>query len=663
MVGAKSNTAMRSTILRADATAFTLLGLVLFAAFSWQLPLIGFAERWLHDYRVAAFAPVIEPHPVIRIVEFTPETLAKTRQRSPLSRQLLADAITKLSAAKPLAMGIDILIDQPESPQADAALHKALLDSGVPVVLAMATQSSSSGYVLDWQEAFMRDWFSALDASLVRPGSVVLKVEGDGVIRRAPALHSEGFPAFAGEVARAAMIAETEPEPDRIINFRRSASDSWPFVSVPIEVVAGMEPTIAQRLFEGKVVLIGARLPGADQHRTPLSALQGETMPGLGVHAQLLAQLIDSAAPVEVGGLARSLIGVVVVAAGYLLGLVSASLRLRIVLGLCSVTSVWLIAVAMQYWTTTAGTMLPLAGATVAWLIAFLFGSLRSNASLTQARGFIRDALAKYVPPAVAEELERNPEKLSIHGERVNLAILFTDIAGFTSFSESLPPETVSIHLNEYLDGMTQIVHRHGGTLDKYIGDAIVAFWGAPIETEDGARRSIQCACELGAYATEFSAGRQADGLPFGITRIGVHFGPAIVGNFGGQERFQYTAIGDTVNTAARLESANKYFDTSILISDDVRNEARYSSCRQLGGLILKGRTNPIMVHEPMPQWSEELLAAYRTCYDMFQQDPDQAIAGLQKLLDEGYDDHVLHSFVQRLKENEGSPIIRLHAK
>jgi adenylate cyclase len=637
-----------------------LLLLVAMAAESWRLPVLGFAERWLHDLRVAAFAPVIEPHPAILIVAFDEDTLSQTLRRSPLDRALLARALTVLEGADPRAIGVDILLDQPTTPEDDAALLASLAGIQVPVVLAHATVAGTEGWIRDWQETYLQDLFARLADTQVRPGSVVLQTDADGSVRRLPAPVPDGPAPFSGLLA--GFASEAPYVPGQAIAFRRAAGDDWPFVTLPVHVIADSDSNTLRSVAQDRIVLVGALLADTDRHRTPLNARSGASMAGLGVHAQIIAQLIDGLSPWRPSAAQRWILACLVVAAGVLLGAVDLAPVLRLVLALLSLGLLWGGAIALQFNHVTAGGMIPLAGATAGWIAAFLLANMGSRAVVTEERRFVREALAKYVPPSVARELERHPEQLAIGGERRQVAVLFTDIAGFTSLSERLDPEEVSKYLNAYLDGMTDIVHRHAGTLDKYIGDAVVALWGAPLAVQDPAGRAIACAIELDAFASAFAEARQRDGVAFGGTRIGVHYGEAVVGNFGGRDRYQYTAIGDTINTAARLEGANKFTLTRILVSEAAVTAANRTDCRPLGGLVLKGRRKIIDVFEPVPQLPETARTAHWKAFAVLRTDLEEGLRQLRGLAAASERDVALAAFVRRVSE-AGSPVFELESK
>jgi class 3 adenylate cyclase len=185
---------------------------------------------------------------------------------------------------------------------------------------------------------------------------------------------------------------------------------------------------------------------------------------------------------------------------------------------------------------------------------------------------------------------------------RREVATIFTDITGFTSLVETATPEVLGSLLNEYVGGMTDVVFAHEGTVAKIIGDAIQILFNAPGDQPDYATRAIACAHDLDAWAEAFRDRWKAKGVNFGTTRIGVHGGPALVGNFGGSRFFDYTAYGDTINTAARLEAANKYLGTRICVSAAVAGGAKEFQGRPVGDLMLRGRSEPLRAYEPLSE-------------------------------------------------------------
>jgi class 3 adenylate cyclase len=197
------------------------------------------------------------------------------------------------------------------------------------------------------------------------------------------------------------------------------------------------------------------------------------------------------------------------------------------------------------------------------------------------------------------------------------VTFIFTDIAGFTTMSEKLTSEKLSEVLNAYLDGACEIILRHEGTIDKFIGDAIMSIFNAPIPQSEHAARAVRCALELDAYAEAFRIKANAEGVPIGVTRIGVHSGPAVVGNFGSHSRMDFTALGDTVNTAARTEGVNKYFGTRICCTEEVVAQCGQLPFRPVGDVVLKGKYTAVGLFNPINE-EEAQSEHYRRYMDIY---------------------------------------------
>src|SRR6266478_3844967 len=208
--------------------------------------------------------------------------------------------------------------------------------------------------------------------------------------------------------------------------------------------------------------------------------------------------------------------------------------------------------------------------------------------------------LSRYFSPNLAERLASDPDAVDLGGQRREITSLFTDMAGFTSLVETLEPDIIAPLLNDYLGSMTDIVFAHGGTVVKIIGDAMHVLFGAPAEQPDHASRAVACALELDAGSQSFCDRWRKKGVALGTTRLGLNAGPAIVGNFGGGRYFDYTAYGDTVNIAARLEAANKQLGTRICLGESVAARVPGFTGRPVGDLILRGRSETLRAFEPL---------------------------------------------------------------
>lgn len=209
-------------------------------------------------------------------------------------------------------------------------------------------------------------------------------------------------------------------------------------------------------------------------------------------------------------------------------------------------------------------------------------------------------SLSRYFSPELAKRLIASSDDEGMAVQWRDVATIFTDITGFTSLVETAAPEVLGAMLNEYVGGMTEVVFAHEGTVAKIIGDAIEVLFNAPSDQLDYATRAVACAHALDAWAEAFRLRWRGKGINFGATRIGVHAGAALVGNFGGSRFFDYTAYGDTINTAARLEAANKFLGTRILVSASIAADAADFQGRPVGDLILRGRSEPLRAFEPL---------------------------------------------------------------
>ena len=260
-------------------------------------------------------------------------------------------------------------------------------------------------------------------------------------------------------------------------------------------------------------------------------------------------------------------------------------------------------------------------------------------------------SLSRYFSPNLAERLATETDTIDLAGQRREVASLFTDLAGFTALVETLDPGVLSSLLNEYLAGMTEIVFAHEGTVAKIVGDALHILFGAPGEQPDHAGRAVACALELDTFAEAFRGRWRDRGVSLGVTRIGVHAGSAIVGNFGGNRFFDYTAYGDTINVAARLEAANKALGTRICVSAAVAEQAEGFHGRPVGDLVLRGRADPIRAFEPLCAGLEADSAtdAYIEAFALLEAGDPRAVAAFAAQLGRRADDRLASFHLKRL--------------
>ena len=620
------------------------------ARFSWEVPLASAGERALYDLRFYRTAErTLEQDPRIVMVTYNDETLQQLGKRSPLDRRMLARALTTIDAMNPRAIGIDILIDQAQ-PE-DGELIAAFRSLRAPTRLAFASNAANPDQIEYWQEEFLRGFLRRLQPGQTRPTSIRTETDlADDVIRRWPRQAPNLPPLLAN--------AMTDDHPEfrgyaRSIDFRLPATgeddEVTVFANLPIQTVVELGEALRPAI-EGRYVLIGGDIRDIDQYGTPMSQFTGRRMNGMEVHAHMLAQQLDGRMPALIPGWALWLAAGLVVAAGMLTGALEVR-GWRLVLAM--LVQVALIAfLPFQLQAMDVDTIdLPAVGWGVGWLLAFMGAGAAARAVGSEQRRFAQSALGKYLPPDVANEIMRDPERLALKGEKTRIYALFTDLEGFTKLSHAITPETLSRLLNTYLDLMSDIVLKHGGTLDKFVGDALVTFWGAPIARPDDADRAVRAGRAMYEAGEAFRRSAGADVPPIGCTRVGLHRGEAIVGNFGGEGRIQYTALGDAMNTAARLESANKALKTTMLVSDEAKRESSLDFFRPMGRIVLSGRATPVEVWEPVPGMDPALRAELDDLWRRFEAGEAGALVQLESIAAAHKEDAALQYFVYRVRE------------
>ncbi len=356
----------------------------------------------------------------------------------------------------------------------------------------------------------------------------------------------------------------------------------------------GKDPFVPLSHFKDSIVLVGMDAPGLlDLRPTPLSQI----FPGVEYNATVLDNIMHGDFMHRVGVLVNwgiAVVGIGFCSAVILLGLSSLAQGI-VVIGILLAYVLGSFAAAQAgYWIDLA---IPLLSTIFATLVAL---ALQYRAEGRERR-FLRSAFQQYVSGDVIEKLLARPDALTLGGERRELTMFFSDIAGFTSISEKLPPEQLGRLLNSFLSEMSAIILKHGGTLDKYVGDAIVAFWNAPLAVQDHAACAVRAALECQKRIAECGPLWERE---FGVRlamRIGLHTGEVSVGNFGSDSRFNYTILGDAANVASRLEGANKKFGSLILLSSVTARAIQGAGIkvRRVGLLRLVGKSQAIEVFEP----------------------------------------------------------------
>lgn len=630
---------------RLAGTAVFLVLALLLARYSWQVPLAGDAERALYDIRFAQAATGVAQDDRIVLITYDDQTLQALQKRSPLDRRVLAEALAILDPMRPSAIGIDILLDQPQAE--DPQLLATLKGMRTPTSLAYADPAGNADQIGFEQHRFLTAFLREARTDRVRPASIRMEPDAeDGVIRRWPVRKAGLPPQLANAMTRA------HPEfahHSGSLDFVLPADPDRPvFASFAIDTLPLLGDAIRDKI-EGRYVLIGGIIKDQDDYETPMSRRTGRWMKGVEVHAQMLAQQLDGRLRPPVPPIALSAVAVALVVAGGLSSLVEfRGWRLGLVLAV-QLALIAALPFALQQWgIDTYG--VPAFGWGLGWAFAFAAAGTAARGVGSEQRRFAQATLGKYLPADIAAEILKDPERLTLSGEKRPIYALFSDLEGFTKLSHAISPEQLSTFLNRYLEMLSDVVLSHGGTIDKFVGDAIVAFWGAPIARADDADRAALAAVALYEAGEEFRRSAGA-GIPaIGCTRVGLHHGEAVVGNFGGEGRIQYTALGDAMNTASRLESANKQLHSTILVSAEAKREASLDIFRPLGRVVLNGRATPVEVWEPVPHMPADARARLNSLWQAFDSGDPEALEALAAIAAE-QEDAALADFVYRLRK------------
>ncbi|WP_428630576.1 CHASE2 domain-containing protein [Sphingopyxis sp.] len=644
---------------RLAATILFLIVAILIARFSWQMPLVDAAERALYDARATLMAPHVEQDKRIVLVTYNDETLFNTGIRSPLDRTILANALGNIDQMGAKAIGIDIVFDSPRPD--DAVLKAQLRAMKTPTWLAYAEQASNPDTIFYEQQKYLEAYQADVVTDKTKPTSVLFRTDDDSVIRKWPDRPKNLPPLMANALAPVDPAHANYQGNIRFLAPARAAKgqEEKVFSNIPIDSFAIPMDEETRAAFaegvKGRYVLIGGDVIDNDQFNTPFSRFQDaitgqhKTMIGLEVHAHMLAQQLDNAWSRPLSSPVLWILAILIILAGGLTSLIDMRARWVAVAFLGQMAFF----IAFPFWLQGKGvdtTTLPTFGWAIGWLFGYATVGTAARTVGSSQRAFAQSALGKYLPADVAAQIMRDPDQLSLHGERRNIFCVFTDLEGFTKLSHATTPETVARLLNAYLDRLSDIVLQHGGTIDKFVGDAIVAFWGAPLSRPDDGPRAAAAAIALYEAGEKFRTDLAEGVPPLGMTRVGLHVGDAIVGNFGGEGRIQYTALGDSMNTASRLEAANKGIKTGVLISAEAASRAERDDLVPMGRVTLRGRAQPVDVFTPRPDIDPERRARIAALVDAHTTgDKNAYVMGATALATEFSQDAAIMFLIERL--------------
>lgn len=450
-------------------------------------------------------------------------------------------------------------------------------------------------------------------------GVVDLPEDKDGVARRTPLLYKYRENYFYN-FALAMYASGTNKTPSEILSIlkkhRYSNDDKYYYywygkggvdrgvfkyynaqqiISSEIALMTNQKPFVDLKQFKNKYIIIGGSSAGLfDFKSTPFSYL--EPYPGMEIHATMLSNLLNGH---YIKVYPEWTVYIAILAFSFLTAFVYFSSR-KATMSIFVILSIGLVYLGLSLllfkffivW-------IPLISVEITVFLTFTFSAYASYLTEGKQRRFLRTAMGRYLNPQVVDIIVKNPNNLELGGDEYEASVFFSDIKDFTTISEGYPPKELIKYLNEYLTLSTDIILQNKAMLDKFIGDAIMAIFGAPLRNENHAYVACKTALELQDMLTNFYANPPSENYPVFTTRIGINTGKFIIGNVGSKNRLEYTAIGDTVNLASRLEGVNKEFGTSIIINETTYEQAKgHIIARELDLIRVKGKTIPVKIYE-----------------------------------------------------------------
>jgi len=647
------------TVLIPVAIAVISVGLVTVAV--ENIRFLKQAERFVRDWETTVLAPPEPQSPDVKIVSITEDTLKSFPYREPVDRKFLAELLRKLEAAKPKAIALDVLLDQPTESAKDDDLRQAIATLSVPIAVSYV---SDYEIVDEKQKAYLDAFVPPKDRMLADTGTDAFDGTARFIVQERTLPDGTSMPGFARAVL-AKIGIDIPPDPLEIAWRGRPSADKEPFAEFAAPFVLKAKPELLARLFGGKIVLIGADLSLTDRHRTPFASYYSGNqgiLPGIVIHAHEVDQLLTGRRPPGLGMVGDLLTALALALIGAMLGISEVKLHWRIVFAVLIAVAWWMGGAAIFHY---EGVMVALVTPTLSLALTLWGSDAITGYEARKQKEYIQKTFSRYVSPKVVTQLAQDPDRLRLGGERREMTFLFTDVAGFTTMSEAVGAGELAQILNTYLEGMVEVVQRYDGLVDKFIGDAVFAIFNTPLDQPDHWERAVRCALELDRFAEQFRAAQNAKDIPFGVTRIGVHSGTATVGNFGSHDKMEYTALGDPVNTASRLEGLNKYFGTRMCVSEVTHAHCNGIPFRPMGRVVVKGKTTALGIWEPLSpeRDASDYIARYRYAYQRLEEGAEESLRLFEELFAENPYDGCVEIHLDRLRTGARSPEIAMEEK
>lgn len=622
----------KSTVFRIAIISVAVF-LLVFAIYSAGI--LVRAENMTYDSRMRLTADTVRPSEEIVLVLVDQQSIDWANREMgwgwPWPRRAYADIVRYFDAAGAASVAFDMLFTEPSvyGAEDDENFANASHDYGrvVQTVFFDEAQGTYNG----WKNSAPLPFdigdgvagnspalfpIDAIAGGAAALGNIDSVTDSDGTIRSAKNYFEYGSYKVPSLGIASLAISDSETHEliaasnkPRLLRFQSDLQRYAPYGASQIlqsyyAIQKGEEPLIDVAQFENMYVFFGLYAPGLfDICTTPVSSVY----PGVGVHVTQLDNFLQQ----KFLSPANNIVCLSLIFIFAVLGAIITSMFdsgklhkfIPLVIGtfFIVVIAAYLLA---SYIIFANGIVVPVAAPIAGYVLSFTISILVSYNIEGKQKRYLKSAFKQYLSPAVIEELIAHPERLALGGERREISIFFSDLQGFTSISEKLEPQELTSILNEYLSAMTDVILESGGTIDKYEGDAIIAFWNAPVNIENHAKVAIEATICCQQKLAEIRKDLEARvGKPF-LMRIGMNTGAAIVGNMGSHNRFDYTMMGDAVNLAARLEGLNKQFGTYTMCTKATKMQAEKagtSLCfRELARAEVVGKKESVTVYEPM---------------------------------------------------------------